>query len=225
MAYKILVVDDEIQIRKLLKVALGAYAYVVEEVPNGKEALRQTTIFQPDLLLVDLGLPDMDGKTVVEKIREWSDVPIIILSARDQEQEKIAALDLGADDYVTKPFSTGEILARIRACLRRGGEEEESPLLTCRDLVIDQAQHQVRLAGKEVKLTPTEYELLKILAKNMGKVMTQKQLLKAVWGNEYNEDTHYIRIYIRQLRRKIEKDPTQPEYIITEAGVGYRLMG
>lgn len=224
MGYKVLIVDDEVQIRKLLKVAMHAYDFSVMEAASGDEAIFQATVSRPDLLIVDLGLPDMDGKEVVAKLREWSDTPVIILSARDQEQEKIAALDLGADDYVTKPFSTGEVLARVKACLRRNGKGMDSSLISCRNLAVDLGKHRVTLAGEEIKLTPTEYDLLKVLAQNMGKVMTHKQLLKAVWGNAYDNDTHYIRIYIRQLRCKIEKDPTQPQYILTEAGVGYRLV-
>ena len=224
MGCKILIVDDEMQIRKLLKVALGAHGYLLEEVSNGKDALVQAAIFKPDLLIVDLGLPDLDGKEVVKGVREWSNVPIIVLTARNQEQEKIAALDLGADDYVTKPFSTGELMARIRVCLRRNGEEEETPIIKGNGLEIDLVKHLVTVDGNVVKLTPTEYELIKVLAQNAGRVMTHKQLLKTVWGNQYNEDTHYIRIYIGQIRRKLEKNPTQPQYILTESGVGYRLM-
>lgn len=221
---KILIVDDEAQIRKLLRVALGAYGYVVEEAANGKDAIVRASVVKPDLLIVDLGLPDIDGKMVVKEIREWSSAPIIVLTARDQEQEKIEALDLGADDYVTKPFSTGELLARMRVCLRRTSNAED-PVIQCGALAIDLAQRRVTVEGETIKLTPTEYDLVKVLAQNAGRVLTHKQLLKSVWGNQYNEDTHYIRVYIGQIRRKLEKDPTQPQYILTESGVGYRMMG
>ena len=161
---------------------------------------------------------------MVKTIREWSQSPIIVLTVRDQEQEKIEALDAGADDYVTKPFSVGELMARMRVSLRRAASSEDEPVITCGDLVVDLVQRRVTVADREVKLTPTEYELIKILAQHRGRVLTHKQLLKAVWGTAYNEDTHYIRVYIGQLRRKIEANPTQPCHIITESGVGYRLM-
>lgn len=222
---RILVVDDESQIRKLLRVALSVHGYDVEEIGTGKDAIIRAAMFKPDLLIIDLGLPDMDGKMVVKEIREWSKSPIIVLTARDQEQEKIEALDLGADDYVTKPFSTGELLARMRVCLRRIGSDDQDAVIQCGDLAIDLARRRVTVEGQEIKLTPTEYDIVKVLAQNAGRVLTHKQLLKAVWGNEYNEDTHYIRVYIGQIRRKLEQNPTQPRYIVTESGVGYRLMG
>lgn len=221
---RVLVVDDESQIRKLLRVALTVHGYDVEEVGTGKDAIVRAAMFKPDLLVVDLGLPDMDGKMVVKEIREWSKSPIIVLTARDQEQEKIEALDLGADDYVTKPFSTGELLARMRVCLRRIGNDEKDTIIQCGGLAIDLARRRITVEEQEIKLTPTEYDIVKVLAQNAGRVLTHKQLLKAVWGNDYNDDTHYIRIYIGQIRRKLEKNPTQPRYIITESGVGYRLM-
>ena len=221
---RILIIDDEPQIRRLLKVSLTAHAYEIDECQNGQEGINRVAIFKPDLILLDLGLPDMDGKAVVEVIREWSKVPIIILTARDQENEKIAALDAGADDYVTKPFSMGELLARLRVALRHTVTATSSPVITCGELMIDLAARQVTRNDKEIKLTPTEYEILKVLAQNIGRVLTHKQLLKAVWGTAFNEDTHYIRVYIGQLRRKVEENPAQPKYIITESGVGYRLM-
>lgn len=221
---RILVIDDEPQIRKLLKVSLGAHGYEVEEAGTGKDGISRAAIFKPDFLIVDLGLPDMDGKDVVQQIREWSQTPIIILTARDQEQEKIEALDAGADDYVTKPFGMGELMARMRVSLRRAAASENDPVITCGELVIDLVARRVTVGGREIKLTPTEYELMKILAQHRGRVLTHKQLLKAVWGSAYNEDTHYIRVYIGQLRRKVEENPTRPRYIITESGIGYRLM-
>lgn len=221
---RILVIDDEPQIRRLLKVSLTAHGYEVDECKTGQEGINRAAIFKPDLILLDLGLPDIDGKSVVAVIREWSTVPIVILTARDQESEKIEALDAGADDYVTKPFSMGELLARLRVALRHAVIADNAPILTCGELVIDLVGRHVMRGGKEIKLTPTEYEILKVLAQNIGKVLTHKYLLKTVWGNTYNEDTHYIRVYIGQLRRKVEENPAQPKYIITESGVGYRLM-
>ena len=222
---RILVVDDEPQIQKLLKVSLGAHGYEIEEALNGEEGVRRAAMLKQDLLIVDLGLPDMDGKQVVAAIRDWSLAPIIVLSARDQEQEKIEALDAGADDYITKPFSVGELMARMRVSLRRSAAPEHEPVLQCGDLTVDLVQRRVSVGMREIKLTPTEYELLKILAQYRGRVVTHKQLLKSVWGNNYDEDTHYIRVYIGQLRRKIEENPTQPRYIVTESGIGYRMMG
>jgi two-component system, OmpR family, KDP operon response regulator KdpE len=223
---RILVIDDEPQIRKLLQVSLGAHGYDVAEVATGQDGVVQTTVFKPDIIILDLGLPDIDGQEVIRRIREWSDVPIIILTARDQEKEKIGALDAGADDYLTKPFSVGELMARMRVSLRRAARSENEPVITCGDLVVDLALRRVIVAGREVKLTPTEYDILKMLAQHAGKVLTHKQLLKAVWGGATPEEsTHYIRVYVGQLRRKIEANPTQPRYIITESGVGYRLMG
>lgn len=222
---KILVIDDEIQIRKLLSITLSAHAYEVATAENGKSGLTQAAMQQPDLLIVDLGLPDMDGKEVVKEFRTWSFSPVIVLTVRDQEQEKIEALDLGADDYVTKPFSPGELLARIRVCLRRCTGIQQGSVISCGALTVDLLQHRVSVSGHEVKLTPTEFEILKVLAQQAGKVLTHKQLLKLVWGQNYDEDTHYIRVYIGQLRKKIEPDPMQPRYIITETGIGYRLMG
>ena len=222
---RVLVIDDEPQIRKLLGVSLKAHGFIVDEAPTGREGVNQAAFFKPDLLIIDLGLPDVSGNEVIRSIREWSSAPIIVLTAQDQEMEKIESLDAGADDYVTKPFSMGELMARIRVCLRRMAVGESEPVLSCGGLTVDLIQRRVSVDGREVKLTPTEYELIKLLAQNAGRVLTHKQLLKAVWGNAYDEDTHYIRVYIGQLRRKIEKDPAQPKYIITESGVGYRLMG
>ena len=221
---KILIADDEKEIRHLLQVALAAHGYMVEAVSLGQDAVQQTAMYQPDLLILDLGLPDMDGKEVVRKIREWSKIPIIILTVRDQEQEKIEALDLGADDYVTKPFSTGELLARVRVCLRHIPGVPEKQVITSGDLVIDLAAREVKVNHQTVRLTPTEYEIMKLLAQNEGRVLTHRQILTKVWGMQYSRDTHYIRIYIGQLRRKIEADPARPQHIITESGVGYRLI-
>jgi len=222
---RILIIDDEAQIRKLLSVSLRAHGFVTEEVATGRDGINRTAFFKPDLMIVDLGLPDMDGKEIIRAIRQWSNAPLIVLTARDQEQEKIDALDAGADDYITKPFSIGELMARIRVCLRRMAAGENEPLLICGGLTVDLIQRRVTVDGHEIKLTPTEYEIMKLLAQHAGRVLTHKQLLKAVWGNSYEGDTHYIRVYVGQLRRKIENDPAQPKYIITESGIGYRLMG
>ncbi|MCI1823454.1 MAG: response regulator [Megasphaera sp.] len=222
---RILVIDDEMQICKLLQVSLHAAGYEVYIAKTGKEGIQSAAYVQPGLVIVDLGLPDIDGKDVVKKIREWSQIPIIILTARDQEQEKIQGLDVGADDYVTKPFSMGELMARIRVCLRHSTTNEQESILTCGGLSVDFPQHRVTLNGVEIKLTPTEYKIITIMMQQAGRVLTHRQLLKAVWGEGYGEDTQYIRVYIAQLRRKIEADPTKPKYIITESGIGYRLMG
>jgi len=221
---RILVVDDEIQIRRLLKVALTAYGYEVGEAECGQEGLNKAALFKPDLIILDLSLPDLEGLEVVQRIREWSQVPIIILSAREHEEDKIANLDAGADDYVTKPFNMGELLARIRTALRHIAVGKNEPALEFGDLRIDLAHRLVLKVDQEVKLTHTEYDLLKMLAANGGKVLTHRQLLRGVWGPDYERETHYLRVYIGQLRRKIEADATRPQHIITEPGVGYRLV-
>jgi two-component system KDP operon response regulator KdpE len=221
---RILVIDDEHQIRRMLNVALSAHGYSLAEASSGKEGLSQASIFHPDLVVLDLGLPDLDGMEVISRLREWTQVPIIVLSVRERENDKIDALDAGADDYLTKPFSMGELLARIRVAIKHFAKSEDEPVLIFPDLTIDLARRIVLLLGQEVKLTPTEYEILKYLALHSGRVITHGQLLRAVWGPNYQGETHYLRVYIGQLRRKIEKNPTQPRYIMTEAGVGYRFI-
>jgi two-component system KDP operon response regulator KdpE len=222
---RILVIDDEKQIRRMLKAALSGYGYDIAEASSGHEGLNQTAIFHPDLIILDLGLPDLDGIEVIKRLREWTQIPIIILSVREHEDDKIKALDVGADDYVTKPFSMGELLARIRVALRHVAKSEDEPILTFfGELTVDLAHRNVILKGEDVKLTPTEYEILKYLALQAGRVVTHGQLLRAIWGPNYQEETQYLRVYIGQLRRKIEADPSQPTYIITEPGVGYRLV-
>jgi len=221
---RILVIDDEKQIRRMLKTALTGYGYDIAEAPSGQEGLNQTAIFHPDLIILDLGLPDLDGIEVIKRLREWAQTPIIVLSVREDEEDKIRALDAGADDYVTKPFSMGELLARLRVALRHMAKSEDEPVLVFGKLTVDMARRLVFLDGEEVKLTPTEYEILKYLALQAGRVVTHGQLLRAIWGPNYQEQTHYLRVYVGQLRRKIEADPSQPAIIVTESGVGYRLV-
>ncbi|QGP93914.1 KDP operon transcriptional regulatory protein KdpE [Neomoorella glycerini] len=220
---RVLIIDDELPIRRLLKVALAAYGYELAEASSGQEGLQQAAVLHPDLIILDLGLPDVDGLEVIKRLREWSQAPIIILSVREQESEKIKALDAGADDYVTKPFSMGELLARMRVAWRHAAKTTDEPVLSLGELTIDLAHRLVKMKGREVKLTPIEYEILKNLALHAGRVLTHHHLLRTIWGPEYEEETHYLRVYIGQLRRKIEPDPANPRYIITEPGVGYRL--
>ncbi len=220
---RVLIIDDEGPIRKFLRVSLTALDFDVEEAATGYEGISQTSRYRPDLVLLDLGLPDIDGRQVIAKLREWTQVPIIVLSVRDQEQDKIASLDAGADDYVTKPFSIGELLARVRVSLRRSLAEENEPVIACGELSVDLQSRRVTVRGQEVKLTPNEYEILKVLIKHAGRVLTHRQILHAVWGDQYGSDTQYVRVYIGQLRRKIEDDSARPKYILTESGVGYRL--
>jgi len=221
---RILVIDDEKQIRRMLKAALNGYGYDIAEAASGHEGLNQAAIFHPDLIILDLGLPDLDGTEVIQRLREWTQTPIIILSVREQESDKIKALDAGADDYITKPFSMGELLARIRVAMRHAAKTDDEPILSFGELSVDLAHRNVTIKGEEVKLTPTEYEVLKYLAQQAGRVVTHRQLLRAIWGANYQEESQYLRVYIGQLRRKIETDPSQPDYIITEPGVGYRLI-
>ena len=223
-AIRVLIVDDEPQIRRFLRASLSAHGYRVVEASCGREAIALTTTERPELLLLDLGLPDMDGLEVIRRLREWSAVPIIVISVRGQEAEKIAALDGGADDYVTKPFGMGELLARLRAALRhRLQAEVGEPLFRCGALSVDLLRRIVSVDGREVKLTPKEYDLLRTLVTHAGKVVTHQYLLREVWGPGSLYETHYLRVYIGQLRQKIEPDPAQPRYILTEPGVGYRL--
>lgn len=221
---RILIIDDETQIRRFLRVSLTSHGYEVREAGTGQAGLDEVAIFAADLVILDLGLPDMSGMKVLAKIREWSKVPIIILSVTEQETDKITALDNGADDYVTKPFSMGELLARMRAALRHSAGDGEEPTLRFDDLFLDLANRQIKVADGEVKLTPTEYELIKNLALNAGKVLTHKFLLRSVWGPAYENDIQYLRVFMGQIRRKIENDPSRPRHIITEPGVGYRLL-
>lgn len=222
----ILVVDDEPQIQRFLRPALTAAGYDVEQASTGAEAMRLAERRAPSLVILDLGLPDADGKTIITALRRQMETPIIVLSAREREAEKVAALDLGADDYVAKPFGIGELLARIRVCLRAGKDDlTQSEILQVGALTIDLPRRKVTLANAPVKLTPKEFDLLTLLAMHPGRVMTHRQILQKIWGPAHVEDTPYLRVFIGQLRAKIEGDPASPRMIVTEPGIGYRLAG
>jgi two-component system, OmpR family, KDP operon response regulator KdpE len=221
---RVLVVDDEAAILRFLKPALEASGYDLQTAGTAAEAAKRIAADAPDIVVLDLGLPDGDGKDVIRRTREWSDVPIVVLSARDREVEKIEALDLGADDFVNKPFGVGELLARMRTALRhRMQRKAETPVLRVGNVEIDNVRHQVSRAGEEIKLTPKEFELLSFLARHAGKVLTHKQILTAVWGPAHTEDTQYLRVYIGQIRQKVEQNPDDPKIITTEPGIGYRV--
>jgi two-component system, OmpR family, KDP operon response regulator KdpE len=220
---RILVVDDELPIQRFLKTVLDTGEFSLHQAENGHSALAAAVAIRPDIILLDLGLPDMDGVEVIERIREWSQVPIIVLSVREREDDKVKALDAGADDYLTKPFGVGELLARIRAALRRSLKEAPEPVYRIEGLEVDLTRRRVSVHGEEVQLTPTEYELLRLLVTHSGKVLTHSLILRQIWGVAYMEQPHVLRVNISNLRRKIEQDPTRPRYIITEPGVGYRL--
>jgi two-component system KDP operon response regulator KdpE len=223
-ALRILVVDDETPIRRYLRVALGAQGYSVLEAATGQEALNAVPSQRPDLIILDLGLPDLDGVEVTRRLREWSQTPIIILSVREAEEDKIAALDAGADDYLVKPFSTGELMARIRVVMRRQANVVDEPVLQAGTIRMDLPRRLVTVADREITLTPTEYDLLRVLMQNTGRVITHRQLLRMVWGNSYENETHLLRVNISNLRHKLEPDPSKPAFIQTEPGVGYRLV-
>jgi two-component system KDP operon response regulator KdpE len=221
----ILLIEDEPEIRRFLRTTLPAHGYRVCESSSGRDGLIEAQARNPDLILLDLGLPDLDGGEVIRQVREWTVTPIIVLSARDQEQAKVAALDLGADDYVTKPFGVNELLARVRTALRhaaRTGDDGES-VFVLGDLKVDLGRRQVFVSEKEAHLTPIEYKLLITLIRYAGKVLTHRQLLKEVWGPLHVDEGHYLRVYMRQLRNKLERNPAHPRYLVTELGVGYRL--
>jgi two-component system, OmpR family, KDP operon response regulator KdpE len=221
----ILAIEDDPPIRRFLRTTLSVQGYELVEAATAKEGLIQATTRNPDVVIVDLGLPDLDGIEVIRQLREWSTVPIIIVSARGSERDKIAGLDAGADDYLTKPFGVGELMARIRVALRRRdrGGATGKPVLSISGITMDFDKRHVAVDDAEVHLTPIEFKLLSALMRYAGKVMTHEQLLKEVWGPAYGEEAHYLRIYIHQLRQKIEKDPARPKYLLTEVGVGYRL--
>lgn len=221
---RVLVVDDEAAILRFLKPALEANGYDMSSTATVADAVKRIAGNAPDVVLLDLGLPDGDGKDVIRRVREWSDVPIVVLSARDREAEKIESLDLGADDYVNKPFNIGELMARMRTALRhRMQRNAETPLLRVGGFEIDAVRHRVTRAGVELKLTPKEFELLSFLARNAGRVLTHRQILAAVWGVAHTSDTQYLRVYIGQLRQKIEDKADDPRIILTEPGIGYRI--
>jgi two-component system, OmpR family, KDP operon response regulator KdpE len=220
----VLIVDDEPPIRRFLRTSLAAQDYEVVEAGNGAEAIRAMASAAPDLVILDLGLPDMNGTEVIRSIRGSSPVPIIVLSVRNDERGKVEALDLGADDYITKPFGMEELVARIRTALRhRFQEKGETPVFVAGDLSVDLVRRIVKRAGAEVKLSPKEYDLLRLLVENAGKVLTHRHLLAKVWGPAHTEDAQYLRVFIRSLRHKLEADPARPALILTEPGVGYRL--
>jgi two-component system KDP operon response regulator KdpE len=224
---KLLVIEDDPQIQRFLSAALKAHGHTLDIAGTGAEGLRLATLRQPDVLIVDLGLPDISGLDVIARLREWFSRPILVLSARSQENDKIAALDGGADDYLTKPFGIGELLARLRVAQRHLAERDgdaTTPLIEAGGLSIDLAAHRVKRDGADVHLTPIEYKLLTTLAHHRGKVLTHRQLLREVWGAAHVESPHYLRIYMRALRRKIEPDPARPRHLLTEVGVGYRLI-
>ncbi|MCL4490250.1 MAG: response regulator [Chloroflexi bacterium] len=222
-ALRVLVVDDEPAIRRFLHASLMAHGNEVFEAATGEQALAAVVADRPDLVILDLGLPDMDGIAVTRRLRGWTPIPIIILSVREQERDKIAALDAGADDYLTKPFGIGELLARMRVAMRHTIQPTAESVFTTGDLAVDLGRRIVSVGGREVQLTPTEYDLLRVLVMNAGKVLTHHQLLRQVWGVAFDQEAHMLRVNISNLRHKIETDPTRPRYISTEPGVGYRL--
>jgi two-component system KDP operon response regulator KdpE len=223
---RLLLVEDELPIRKFLGASLASAGYELDEASSGRQALQHASQHPPDLVILDLGLPDMDGQEVLRQLREWLSAPVIILTARDQEQQKVTALDNGADDYLTKPFSTAELLARIRVALRHAsytGDDIKSTAFEFGELKVDLATRKVFARGSEVHLTPIEYKLLATLVRYAGKVLTHRQLLNEVWGPQQVRETHYLRVFMASLRRKLEEDPARPRYLLTEQGIGYRL--
>jgi two-component system KDP operon response regulator KdpE len=220
----VLIIDDEAQIRRLLRVTLEAGGWRVFEAATGKDGLIEAAQRRPDVIILDLGLPDMDGIDVLKRVREWSQAPVIVLSVREGEEDKVLALDNGADDFVTKPFSTVELVARLRVARRHARPLEENAVFIAGPLQVDLAGRLVTFKGQEVKMTPTEYALLRLLVRNAGKVVTHRQILKEVWGPNYGDQTHYLRVYMAHLREKLESNPSRPELLLTEPGVGYRLV-
>jgi two-component system KDP operon response regulator KdpE len=218
-----LIIDDEVQIRRLLRVALEAENYQVREAENGQRGLVEIANHKPAIVLLDLGLPDMDGLELLKRLREWSETPVIVLTVRDDENEKVTALDAGADDYVTKPFGTPELLARLRAAQRKTRPEEEVSVFKLGDLVVDLTARVVTCAGREIKLTATEYALLRLFVRHPGRVLTHRYILREIWGPKSEEHRQYLRVYVTHLRQKIEADPTSPDLIKTEPGIGYRF--
>jgi len=220
---KILIVDDEKAIQRFLRNALSGGEFALHEAETGQEALAAAAQLRPDLIILDLGLPDMDGLEVISRLREWTWIPVIVLTVRERESDKISALDAGADDYLTKPFGIGELLARMRAALRRSVQEAPEPVYTIEELEVDLLRRRVVVGGREIQLTPTEYDVLKMLVMHAGKVLTHRQMLSQIWGPTYLEQPHILRVTISNLRHKLEPEPERPRYILTEPGVGYRL--
>ncbi len=220
---RVLIIDDEEAIRRFLRVTLSSQGYAVIEQPSGQGGISSAATEKPDVIILDLGLPDIEGVEVIKLIRQWTQIPIIILSVRGSERDKIEALDAGADDYLTKPFGVGELLARLRAAVRRSARTGNEPIAAVGDLKVDLSKRLVTVSDREIQLTPNEYELLRVLIIDAGKVLTHRHLLRTVWGAEYGDELHMLHVNISNLRRKIEKDPARPELIITEPGVGYRL--
>ena len=219
----VLIIDDEIQMRRLLRVSLEGNGYRVFEAASGQEGLLEAAQRRPDIVVLDLGLPDMDGLSVLKRLREWSEAPVLVLSVREGEEDKVGALDNGADDYMNKPFSTAELLARLRAARRRSQPVADNAVFHSGPLQVELSSRLVTLKGREIKLTPTEYSLLRLLVRNAGKVVTHRQILKEVWGPNYGDQTHYLRVYMAHLREKLEENPSRPELLLTEPGIGYRL--
>ncbi len=220
----ILIIDDELQIRRFLRFSLEASEFSVIEACNGKDGLYQAAMQRPDLVVLDLGLPDIDGKEVLQQIRQWSKIPIVVLSVRDDENEKVLCFDYGADDYVTKPFSTKELCARLKVALRHANSEIEEPVFVNGPLSVDLVNRTVKINDSIIQLSPTEYDLLILFIKNVGKVLTHRMIMKEIWGPHRTEENHYLRVYMRQIRRKLETDPSQPTLFVTEPGVGYRMV-
>jgi len=220
---RVLVIDDEVPILRALKINLAARKYEVSTAADGASGLAAMARERPDVLILDLGLPDMDGTDVIRGVRGWSSTPIIVLSAWGQESQKVAALDAGADDYVTKPFGMDELLARLRAAVRRAAPAPDEPVISTGEFTVDLARKRVTRADADVRLTPTEWQLLEVLARNTERLVTQRQLLQEVWGPGYQNEAHYLRVYVASLRRKLEPDPSAPRYLLTEPGMGYRF--
>lgn len=224
--HRILIIEDDPPLRRFLRVTLETQAYQIVEASNATDGLRIAASEQPDLIVLDLGLPDLDGLEVIKRLRAWTTIPVIVVSARGKEREKVVALDSGADDYLTKPFGVGELLARVRVAIRRVATVSDGTgdsVFTVNALRVDMAAHQVSVDGKMIHLTPNEFRLLTVLVKQAGKVVTHKQLLHEVWGPDATNESHYLRVYMNQLRQKLEADPLQPKYLLTEVGVGYRM--
>ncbi len=220
----VLVIDDEVQIRRFLRISLEANSYIVHEATTGQDGLSQAALCRPDVVILDLGLPDIEGLTVLKRLREWSRVPVIVLTVHSADADKIALLDAGADDYLTKPFSLGELLARLRLAQRHAQPLSESSVFRSGPLMVDLARRIVSLNHQGVKLTATEYSLLRLFIQNAGKVLTHRQILREVWGPDYEEETQYLRVYMAHIRHKLEADPAAPKLLVTEPGVGYRLV-